>query len=249
MEYRVLTTTDELQAAFRLEIAVWGVDPADAVPTSMLRAVQHAGGVLHGAFDADQLIGVTLAFPARADAGWVLWSHMAGVDPAHQGQGIGCQLKHRQREWALTNGYDQIRWTFDPLQRGNANFNLRQLGATAHQYHVNFYGTMRDAINRDDLPSDRLEAIWRLRDSPPSTAADAGDCPFLLIDAGLPERRPLDGESPVVRAQIPRRLAALNAEQRLQWRLALREVLVEAFARGYRAVDFTAENAYVLRRL
>jgi predicted GNAT superfamily acetyltransferase len=52
-----------------------------------------------------------------------------------------------------------IGWTFDPLQRGNANFNFNRLGVVVRAYHVNFYGEMNDDIN-SGLASDRFEAWW-----------------------------------------------------------------------------------------
>ncbi len=165
MDYRVLETVPEFEQAAALEIAVWGIDPRDSVPVNLLRAIQHAGGLILGAYDGERIIGVALAFPARSEDDWVLWSHLTGVDRAYQGRGIGFAIKQQQREWALANGFEQICWTFDPLQRGNAHFNLRMLGATASRYHEDFYGMMVDEINRADLPSDRVEAVWRLRDS------------------------------------------------------------------------------------
>ncbi|MFN8560597.1 MAG: GNAT family N-acetyltransferase [Anaerolineae bacterium] len=164
IQCRPLQDIDEFEAAYNLEIAVWGIDPSDAVPVNLLRALQHGGSSLLGAYDGARMVGVALAFPARVGERWVLWSHLTGIDRAYQGQGVGFALKLYQRQWALDNGYDEIRWTFDPLQRGNAHFNLRRLGATAERYYVNFYGVMIDEINHANVPSDRVEAVWRLRD-------------------------------------------------------------------------------------
>jgi predicted GNAT superfamily acetyltransferase len=151
------------------------------------------------------------------------------------------------------NGVDEMRWTFDPLQRGNANFNTHRLGATAAQYHNNFYGIMQDEINNADLPSDRIEAVWQLNDPavelrlmnnfPPIPNA-----PYLLRDDGgspLPSR--LDETQPTYLVQIPPRQSTLG-DRLPAWRFALRDALTTAFARGYTAVDFTPENAYVLRK-
>lgn len=255
MDYRVLQHVDEFEEAYHLEIAVWGIQPADAVPVNMLRAIQHGGGVLIGAYD-ERLVGIALAFPARCDGQWVLWSHMTGVDRAYQGSGIGVELKFKQRDWALANGYSEIRWTFDPLQRGNANFNLRHLGAVACNYQVNFYGVMQDEINRADLPSDRVEAIWHLRD-PQVEQRASGDvpqlplsnAPYLLKGIDQPHLAFLNASAPEYYVQIPHRLSALpDPNTLLEWRLALREALSSAFAHGYIAVDFTPQNAYLLRR-
>jgi predicted GNAT superfamily acetyltransferase len=150
------------------------------------------------------------------------------------------------------NGFDEMRWTFDPLQRGNANFNMHRLGATSNLYRNNFYGVMQDEINRADLPSDRIEAVWRLNDPevvrrisnifPPLSEA-----PYLLRDDGIPLASPLDEAQPAYLVQIPASQSALGAAL-AAWRFALRDALTTAFAHGYVATDFTAENAYILTR-
>ena len=257
MDYRVLEHVRDFEEAFALEVAVWGLDPRDAVPVNMLRALQHAGGALIGAYNNDQIVGITLGFPAKSADRWILWSHMTGVLSPYQGQNIGFELKRQQRDWALANGFDEIRWTFDPLQRGNANFNVHRLGATAENYLVDFYGTMADEINHADVPSDRVEGVWRLPDPrvvqlmlPTSPEEPTPNRPFLLIDHGLPKAIALDESVPEYLVQIPRSLTHLpSSDALLTWRLTLRETLISAFAHGYIAVDFTGANAYLLRKL
>ena len=56
-------------------------------------------------------------------------------------------------------GMAKIVWTFDPLVRRNAMFNLARLGARATRYEVDFYGPVRDAINGED-ETDRLVVEW-----------------------------------------------------------------------------------------
>jgi predicted GNAT superfamily acetyltransferase len=256
MRCRLLETTAELEQAVQVEIAVWGLQPLDAVPTSMLRAVVHGGGALLGALEGDRLVGIALAFPARRGDQLILWSHSTGVLPAFQGRDIGFTLKQKQRDWALANGYSEIGWTFDPLKRGNANFNFHRLGATAQSYLVNFYGAMDDSINAGAL-SDRLEAIWQLRD-PRVVALAAGqpvttDYPpissacTILSDRQL-QRSSLSSGLPYLFAEVPASAGAVSD----QWRLALREALQEAFAAGYTALDFIGavqRSWIVLRRL
>jgi|SRR5579871_733274 len=245
MDYRALNTVAEFDEALNLEMAVWGLDPRDAVPTSLLHAIQHGGGLVMGAYDGQRLVGISLAFPARSSNRLILWSHMTGIDRVYQGRSVGYELKQSQRQWALANGFDEMRWTFDPLQRGNANFNLRRLGATlAPNYHVNFYGVMHDEINHADVPSDRVEAIWNLR-QPREPIDTPLDLPFLLANRGEPVSTSLDEAQPAYLAQIP---SHIPPDDLLAWRLALREALTMAFAHGYRAVDFTSANAYLLSR-
>jgi predicted GNAT superfamily acetyltransferase len=261
MEYRVLETIPELQQAVEVEIAVWGLHPLDAVPLSMMRALTHAGGLALGAYDGDAMVGMALAFPARHQGKVILWSHMTGVLPTYQARDVGVTLKHKQREWAQANGYDEIGWTFDPLKRGNANFNLHRLGVTAKIYHVDFYGQMEDAINIG-TPSDRLEVIWHLND-PRVVALTNGETvvtnypslshenTILMTVDSLPTVNP-NFESALVFAEIPSSLDYLNAGAAGAWRVALREALQAAFKCGYMAVDFIRANEkhyYVLQRL
>lgn len=250
MDYRLLEQKRDFEHAIDLEIGVWGLNPRDATPANLMVALHHAGGATIGAYDGRRLVGVAFALPARRDDRVILWSHSTGIHRDYQGQGIGYQLKQCQREWALTNGYDEIGWTFDPLQRGNANFNLRRLRAHTDRYHINFYGVMQDEINHGELPSDRLEAVWSLN-KPVINCTDinAGNLPYLLTDAGEPQTSMIELTEPEILVQIPRSIAALpSADALMKWRLALRDALTTAFDAGYTAVDFTDENAYLLRR-
>lgn len=257
MDCRILATTDEFERAVEVEIAVWGLNPRDCVPPSVFRALTHAGGVAHGAFEDDNMVGVALAFPALRDGKLILWSHMTGVLPAHQRRDIGFMLKQAQRAWALAHSFEEMGWTFDPLRRGNANFNLHRLGATARVYHVNFYGEMTDSINAG-TPSDRLEVEWRLNDARVSALASGQatgtDYPLpqqnnIILTDGEYHPAALAAGSEFLYAQVP---ASLNDADIQAWRLALRQALQEAFARGYEAADFfTADNRYwyILRQL
>ena len=77
-------------------------------------------------------------------------SHITGVLPGLQSQGLGRLLKQHQREWALAREVGHITWTFDPLVARNAHFNLRVLGARVTEYLVDHYGPMDDGVNRGD---------------------------------------------------------------------------------------------------
>lgn len=258
MEYRIIEELRDLEQATDLEISIWGLDPRDAAPVNLMHVLSYNGGLVLAAYDDNRMVGISLAFPARLpDHRVILWSHMTGVHRDYQGQNIGFELKLRQREWALCNGYDQIGWTFDPLQRGNANFNLHRLGAVANVYHENFYGVMQDEINRGDMPSDRVEALWNIRDLQVEARLAGNfadhpitDIPYMLRDQTYPTLSPMDDTLSKILIQIPPSLAQLpDFATRLSWRLALREALGTAFAHGYRAIDFLSSNAYLLSRL
>lgn len=243
--YRQIEDLAEIEAVVDLEIAVWSLDPRDAVPSNILHAMVSNGYLLVGAFVEDSLVGMAFGFPVRRGNHWILWSHMAAVLPDYQGQGIGFGLKEFQRKWAAEQGYRMLAWTFDPLQRGNANFNMHHLGATAQTYHVNFYGEMTDGINAG-LPSDRLEVQWAVKKPSAQKRTPheytVENCILISQDDLMPALHlPPQWESPAYLVEIPRNLGELkraNSHAALSWRLALREALQTAFNNGYIASDF-----------
>jgi predicted GNAT superfamily acetyltransferase len=265
--YREIHDAEELKQVVTLETVVWGMTAADAVPHNMMMAVIHSGGLVNGAYDENgEMVGFGLCQPMRHGNQWGLWSHMAGVHPRLQGKGIGFGIKQHQRKWALAHDYQLICWTFDPLQRGNANFNLRILKGVTNMHHTNLYGAMTDGINAG-MESDRLEIAWRLDDPVVSAAAEGNTIEpatnvypredFLLwSDAdGLPQLRdPLTVGAAYHFAEIPKNLAALKQNsiaQAKDWQIKLRTALQYAFGQGYVAVDFADDGSrcwYVLRR-
>ncbi len=249
--YRVVTDFDDLEQVVDLEIEIWTADARDAVPAHILHTLTLNGSVLVVAEAGPEMVGLCLGSAARQAKSWYLWSHMAGVHPDYQGQGIGFQLKQMQRDWALHNGYKEIRWTFDPLQRGNANFNIHKLGATANRYHINYYGKMMDGINAG-LPSDRLEVSWQLKRNIRANVPKQNmtiDAAAIWLKRSSPDNKPqlliADASSNRGYVEIPENISELKRqtpELALQWRLALRDMLKTAFRRGYTITDFVPVN-------
>jgi predicted GNAT superfamily acetyltransferase len=251
MNVRELTTTDELRAASALLAGIWR--PTDPMPYEMLRVLRHIGGYVSGAYDADTMIGVCAAFPT-ADGG--LHSHITGV--ATRGRGVGFAIKLHQREWALARGMSTISWTFDPLVRRNAYFNLAKLAARAEEYLEDLYGDMPDELNAGD-PSDRLLVAWDLR-AHAVTAAAKGDPPAdaepgpgtVTVLTADPGGRPVErGAAGAARIAVgtPADIAALRADDpplAQEWRRAQRAALGGALAAGYRVTGFTRSGHYLL---
>jgi predicted GNAT superfamily acetyltransferase len=212
--------------------------------------VAEYGGILLGARVDGQLTGFVLGFLGRENGELFHASHMLGVLPDSRQLGIGAALKWRQREVALAQGIDLMRWTFDPLEARNAHLNLHKLGAVGMTYRRDYYGSMNDELNRG-LPSDRLIVEWRLHES----ARPVGDLrqprPLLFDRDGSPELQPaaLDAGGPVC-IQIPRdvqQIKSVALQDSLHWRLSVREAFTAAFAAGYTASDFRG-GAYLLVR-
>ena len=70
----------------------------------LLRALDHAGNYVVGAFAGGPLMGGAGAgfFTAAPDPG--LHSHVTGVEPTRQHHGVGFALKEHQRAWSLARG-------------------------------------------------------------------------------------------------------------------------------------------------
>lgn len=157
----------KISAVEPLEQAIWGISDLEVTCTHTLHALVENGGSLIGAYDAERLIGFVLGIPALIKDNTrplaerlKLYSYMAGVLPAYQGQGIGCRLKLAQREEALRQGFRLITWTYDPLESLNAHLNIGKLGATCHTYQRHFHGDL-GGINAG-LPTDRFNVDWWL---------------------------------------------------------------------------------------
>ena len=185
-----------------------------------------------------------------------LWSHMTGVHPAYQSQHIGFELKQIQRKWALENGYKQIRWTFDPMQRGNANFNMAILGATANVYHINLYGNQLGNLNAG-LPTDRVEVMWQLED--PRVARLSTGVEQVSVTTEFPDEKFIisveDDQIKVTPPetidpfswyfmQIPQDINVLkqdNLHFARDWQNEIRNMLQHMFKRGCALIDFIVQ--------
>jgi chorismate synthase len=209
IEFRELRTASELAPLPALEKRVWGGD--DVVAVNMLVATVNEGGMAIGAFDGDRLVGSVYGF-ATLDP-QMLHSHYLAVDPDYRGRGLGVALKQRQRDWCLANGRTAMRWTYDPLQLGNAHMNLRSLGAVGVDYHIDLYGQM-GGIN-GGLASDRIIVHWQL-------AGESHDVAETM-DVDVPEVSAED-------------IAASN-EAAQQARVRLRDALHPMICDGWKVID------------
>jgi predicted GNAT superfamily acetyltransferase len=255
-----LDDIDGLAAATALWAAVWGPGAEAQIPRDLLRAMTHAGNYASGAYHDGRLVGALAGFLGSDDGGVYLHSHILGVFADHRGGNVGFALKQHQRAWALAKGIQRITWTFDPLVRRNAHFNLHKLGAEASAYHESFYGPMTDSVNEGD-ESDRLVITWHLAASDVVEAAsgrlpefDADD----LISAGAAVNlMPGEEDEPVVveaadamlLCATPEDVLALRRERpqrALRWRHALRDTLGAAMHDGFTVRGFTRSGWYVL---
>lgn len=224
----------------------------------MLRALSEEGGLIMNAYDrSGRAVGTSIAFLAKHAGKLILYSHMTGVIPDSQRKGVGLALKLMQRSYATKQGLDVVCWTYDPMQSLNNWFNLNKLGAVARNYYINYYGDLRDNLNRG-LDSDRSLAEWWVksrrvreimksegaitpRNMPhhsivnPAIAKNGVRCP-----AGKPD---LKAKEKAILIEIPHNYEAFRKLDSLilrQWRAETRQLYTHYFRGGY-----IATGAYV----
>ena len=262
VQVRTLAEVADLTAVTRLFESIWRPAPGNQPVTSeLLRAMVSAGNYVAGAFDGPELLGACFGFfggPAKGG----LHSHIAGVATAGHGRGIGFALKLHQRAWALSQDVPVISWTFDPLVRRNAHFNLTKLAARPEHYLPDFYGPMHDGINGAG-DTDRLMAVWDLASPPVRAAARTEPVRFdavvlrtqgadVALEAG-PDGGPVTGpaDGPLVLVAVPPDIEALRRAdpgQGRAWRVALREVLGGLMAGGAEVIGFDRAGWYVVSK-
>ena len=161
VEIRCLATVDEFARCVELQRAIWQWADIDLMPVRLFVLVQHVGGLVLGAHDADDLVGFVSCIPGVHEGSAYWHSHMMGVLPAYENRGIGTALKLAQRQHALRRQVSSIQWVFDPLVAKNAYLNIAKLGAIVRRYSINHYGASTSPLHAG-IDSDRLVAEWRL---------------------------------------------------------------------------------------
>ncbi|WP_031225830.1 chorismate synthase [Streptomyces roseochromogenus] len=215
---------------------------APPYPAEVLHSLVHSGGAVHAAYDGQRLAGASVAV---LGAGNGTYSLVAAAE-----RGLGHAVKLAQRDWAVALGARTMRWTFDPLVGRNARFNLVKLGATGTEYLVDFYGSMTDGVNDGD-ESDRLTVTWELGaptasyDVAPPGIEPRGPVTVTAPDGGPLARR----DERHIWCRVPEDIVKLRAADpalALRWRHAVREVLLTAFAEGFRATGMSRDGWYTL---
>ena len=263
VEILPIRDADAAHRVSRLLSEIWANDhDQPIVPAEIIRTLAHVNSYGAMAVTGTEVVGAALGLLGGDDRGTYLHSYIAGVAEGLRGSNVGFALKQDQRAWTIGHGLTRVTWTFDPLVRRNAYFNLVKLGATAVAFHKDFYGSMQDDVNAGDL-SDRILIEWNV-DSP--RALDASVRAAEPLDLTTFDRRRTVvrlsvgadggpevaiGRGAIELVQIPEDIVALrNADPKLarRWRLALRETLGAALAEGGHADGITRDGWYVVRR-
>lgn len=169
MELRVLHTHEEFEAIEELQAEIWHFEPLSVTPRHVFIAGARSGGLVLGAYDHNnRMVGFSLGFRGQRYGEPCLYSHLTGVLPSLQGQGLGCALKMAQWEFARETGLSSIVWTFDPLMMPNAKLNLQKLGAVVYRFIPNAYGASAFKMYGEGFPTHRFEIFWRVAQELPN---------------------------------------------------------------------------------
>ena len=232
IEIRLARTAVDSALIAELFDKVW--DVKSMVSPEIMTASLHNGGYGSVLYIDSRPVGAAFALVGRALPGLDgpnLHSHATGVLPEFVGKGIGEMIKRHQWHWANENGFDTITWTFDPLVRRNAHFNLVKLGARVLGYHQNFYGELDDGINAGEQ-SDRVLVRWDVTgvDAPlANTFVEPSQTAFVI--------------------ETPADIEHLRKTDRVQsdgWRARQRAAFESAELNGLQVVGLTEDFAYVL---
>jgi predicted GNAT superfamily acetyltransferase len=265
---RILETPAEMAQAEDLQRLVWPGSDAEILPVHILLTFVQNGGLVLGAYEDENLIGLLVGFPGL----YTLpdgpqpkhCSHLLGVHPDCQSTGIGFALKRAQWQMLRQQGLSLATWTYDPLLSRNAYLNIARLGAVCNTYIVNLYGEMRDGLNAG-LETDRFKVDWWLNTRRVSTrlgrhprldlglahytSADTQSLyrPFTPPDACLrPPEHFIPPQDALALAEIPSDFMTLKRQDPLlarDWRFFSREVFTTCFSLGYLVTDFIFDRS------
>ncbi|MEO7970723.1 MAG: GNAT family N-acetyltransferase [bacterium] len=227
IQIRECTTIDEFDNCIRLQREVFGLPELEISPRRHLIVSRQAGGWTLGAFVAGRLVGFVHHLAAVRGDTVFGYSHMMAVARDYQNKGVGARLKWSQRERALSEGRNFIKWTWDPMQARNAYFNLNRLGVTVRSYAANFYGTdyatspLPVGTPPPGIDSDRLFAEWQLQ-SVKVTKLAQGAAPTIDLPAAQTVQIPADWNG----------LCATDPRAAREEQLRVRAEFQNAFASG-----------------
>lgn len=245
---RDVTDPAALRALEDVQVSAWGYADREVLPGTMLRISAVTGGVVLGAYPEGSNVpfGLAYGFPALQGGQWWHHSHLLAVHPEWRGSGAAVALKFTQRERALAQGLTRMTWTFDPLIARNARLNLGKLGARAVTYHPGWYDL------GGVVPADRLMIEWDLtRTFVPHPPSEPDGEVALEADGVQPGTPDLMLRADRVLVEVPTDSETRPEQERLAWRLALREALMHYLLSGYVVADLArAGNRayYVLQR-
>ncbi len=251
----------DYQEVEEIQREAWGFADIDIVPSNLLIASQHAGGMVLCAFENERMLGFAFGFPALEEEQLSIHSDMLAVRKDVRNLQVGFYLKLAQRQRALAQGIKEITWTFDPLQSLNAHLNFTKLGVTSRRYVINFYGETTSSPLHQGFGTDRLWVNWNLESEGVKQCVEKIKSNDLLqsksaFPLALPAALLVRTENNQPRLtedldeklsgnpcfiEVPQNINALKESDPLlgrAWREATRAAFLAALAAGYTVSDF-----------
>src|SRR4029079_681411 len=109
---RECTTIEEFDCCINLQREAFGLPDLEISPRRHLIVSRQAGGWTLGAFTADLMVRFVHHLAAVRPNNEVYgYSHMMAVARDYQNKGVGARLKWAQREKAMSEGRDFMKWT------------------------------------------------------------------------------------------------------------------------------------------
>lgn len=240
VQFRILSTLEDLVQAERLQEEVFGVTDRDLIPANELIVVAETGGAVIGAFlpqEPEVAAGFLVGWGGYVEKPRIVSDFLA-VRASARNLGLAEQMKRLQAAIALQRGFQEIVWTVDPLRAANARLNFGKLGATASHYENDRYGATFAAALYGSMPTDRLLVTWDIASPATQERLVGAPAPVAPPDPPLYLPQLLHSAATVeIPADIDALLATDPAAAR-EWRMRLRESLPQAFAEGYAVTDY-----------
>ncbi|WP_162909933.1 hypothetical protein [Aggregatilinea lenta] len=261
---RLIQPDDLRDAATFQDHPAFGAQPIRFSQPALV-ALAHNGGLVLGAYDNGDLIGLSVSFlgtdvsdpkrPAMANLKMV--TTFLGVHPDARA-GVGFELLLEQRAYATRQGIRLITWTLDPLNAAYADLSLHQLGAITGEFVADYFG----ANGHPTSAADRLVIEWWVTNRRVEERL-TGRRVQLELDAYLggnatvinpsqpgepwPQPEPLHamGEATILLLEIPIEFGALHVdvpELAASWREHVRVALRAVLSEGYIITDFVQGN-------
>jgi predicted GNAT superfamily acetyltransferase len=165
-------------------------------------------------------------------------------------------LKLHQREFALEEQLQLVKWTFDPLQSRNAYLNLHKLGGIIRSFRPDYFGNLGGTMNQA-FPTDRFWVEWYVGSSHVANRL-AGHFPHLssdqlslvnTVEGPTEERRctsfRVDHREARLLVEIPTNISQLrlgNPALAGQWQTACRKIFSTYLSHYIIADSFREEN-------
>ena len=226
-QLRLLEKQEEIRQLIELEREVWGFSEADSDSVLTRKVMSNQlfqMGYTFGAFLGDELFGGSVYFASLVPGR--VYGHLVCLKPAFRNKELGTRFLLDSFRFMHQRGVQELFWTYEPLDAGNATVYINKLGGRATRY-LPEYIEIEDTIN-GGVPLDRMVCEVDL------SCLDRGSKETVEMEDAL-QRFPVVGAEgfPVkgrVLLEIPgdyKSLKAGSIEEATRVRLATRELFDE----------------------